>query len=122
MPRYLLCGSRTWHWVEPVEDLLTTFPDDTVIIHGAGRGLDTLAGELAFKHGFDIEAYEADWKRYGKSAGPIRNAEMLEKGKPERVFAFIDPSFASPGTHGMIALAKEKRVPVEIYRQGEGWE
>jgi hypothetical protein len=32
------------------------------------------------------EVYQADWKRYGR-AGPIRNQEMLDKGKPDVVIA-----------------------------------
>jgi hypothetical protein len=120
MPRYLLCGSRTWRWPEPVEELIETFPDDAVIIHGAARGLDAMAGEFGFKQGLDVEAYLADWTQHGKSAGPIRNAKMLATGI-DTVYAFLDSDETSPGTHNMISQAHVKGIPVVEYHSGKGW-
>ena len=44
----------------------------------------------------------AQWTKYGKSAGPIRNAEMLRFGKPQLVVAFP----GGDGTENMIGQAK----------------
>lgn len=59
----------------------------TLVIHGAARGADTLAGEWAVMNGVLFQAYAADWERYGRSAGPRRNGEMLAE-KPDLVVAF----------------------------------
>ena len=32
--------------------------------------------------------YPVDWEKYGKAAGPIRNQQMIDKGKPDLVVAF----------------------------------
>lgn len=52
---------------------------DTIIVHGDARGADKLAGliwtELAGSN--QVEAHPANWAKYHRAAGPIRNAEML---------------------------------------------
>jgi hypothetical protein len=62
--------------------------DQITIIHGAARGADTLAGLFAKMFGTKVEAYPADWDTHGKAAGPIRNQQMLDEGKPDLVVAF----------------------------------
>lgn len=53
-----------------------------VVIHGAAKGADELAGVWAAQAGVPVEAYPADWEQHGKAAGPIRNQEMLEQSEP----------------------------------------
>lgn len=53
-------------------------------------------------------AFPANWKKFGKAAGPLRNVKMIEEGKPDVVIAF-------PGGHGtanMVALAEASGIPV----------
>jgi hypothetical protein len=50
----------------------------------AARGADTLAEEWAKVRGIPCTA---DWDDLGRKAGPIRNAQMLRKGRPELVVA-----------------------------------
>lgn len=52
---------------------------------GADGAVDAAAGFLG---GMNVVRFPADWKRYGKSAGPMRNAEMLRLQKPDLVLAF----------------------------------
>lgn len=80
----------------------------TVVIHGAARGADTLGKEWAEDYNVPTEPYPADWKRYGKIAGRLRNAEMLVKGKPDVVIAFP----GGVGTAHMIQIARDADVPV----------
>lgn len=51
-----------------------------VIVDGCASGADTLCAEVASKFGTEIEPHPADWKRYGKAAGPLRNHEMIDSG------------------------------------------
>ena len=68
--------------------------------NGADRAADLLSEQLSETHGCLTEAwvFDADWDTYGKAAGPIRNAVMLDKGQPNLVIAF--PMGVSRGISG----------------------
>jgi len=90
--------------------------DDTVtLIHGDAIGADRLSEEVLkgyFKGGFVVERYPADWEKYGKEAGPIRNKQMLDEGKPDMVIAFRLQN--SRGTQNMIDQATKAGISVKI--------
>lgn len=49
---------------------------DVQIIEGGAKGVDFLAKQYAKAHNLSTIQVTADWARYGKSAGPRRNARM----------------------------------------------
>lgn len=114
--RVIVCGSRRWHDRERIARVLTDLMIvrgwNPVIVHGAARGADRIAGEEADKAGFLTDPHPADWDRYGKAAGPIRNREMALLGA-ELCIAF-GPAPGS-GTQDMIDRAKKHGIPVEVY-------
>lgn len=75
-------------------------------------GVDLFAYEWAKEHGLPIAEFPADWTRYGRGAGPIRNKEMALFG--ECLIAIWDGK--STGTGGMIELAETYDLPVYVYR------
>ena len=86
----------------------------TIISEGA-RGADKLAERLAKENGLRCEVMNADWKTYGRSAGPIRNAEMEKAaGTGGRLLAFLDRG--SRGTASMIKQAQNAGLHVEVVR------
>lgn len=110
--RVLVCGGRDYDdavTVDRVLDRVHSRRPITCVIHGGARGADSLAGAWAKRRGVRVEEYPADWKRYGRAAGMIRNAEMLRAGRPDRVVAFP----GGRGTAGMKRLARTAGVPVE---------
>ena len=48
------------------------------LLHGGARGADRAIGRAARQLGWPVEVLPADWRRYGRAAGPIRNRELLE--------------------------------------------
>lgn len=88
--------------------------DELTIIEGEAKGADFLARVWAKHFKVKYEAYPADWKTYGKKAGPIRNAQMLREGKPELVIAFL--AEGSVGTKDMINQAEKAGVPVKVIK------
>ena len=80
----------------------------SVIIHGAARGADSLAGEWAMSRGVTVMAFPADWDAHGRSAGHIRNAQMIAEGKPTVVVAFP----GGRGTANMVRQARLSHIPV----------
>lgn len=122
--RLILTGSRDWSCPWVVKDWMlqlreTVGPpfDRVVIVHGAARGLDRMAHALTPTMGFSREPHPADWERFGRAAGPIRNAQMLALGA-DAVVGFKDGflvDLRSGGTENMIDLAMRAGVPVEVF-------
>lgn len=118
--RVLICGSRNWKEEDVlpeyrIETYIKTLPPNTVIIHGAAPGADTVADRVATELGHTPLPFEAKWGLYGDSAGPIRNQEMLDIGKPDRVAAFHEDIGNSKGTRDMIDRARKARLPIKVF-------
>jgi hypothetical protein len=79
-----------------------------VIIHGGATGADTLAQAYANDRVIPTLVFKADWDKYGRAAGPKRNAAMLKQGKPDLVIAFP----GGKGTADMVRRAEAAGVPV----------
>lgn len=104
--RVLVCGGRDfWNYaaVYHALHLLHAKRPITLIIEGDAQGADRLAREWAIANGIPFETEKAEWKKYGKAAGPIRNGVMLEKWKPDGVVAF-------PGDTGTADMCKQARA------------
>ena len=119
--RVLICGSRDWTDKRRIgrylDELLTAEglePQQLVVIHGACKGADHHAGMEAKGRGCQVLEFPANWAKFGLSAGPKRNQQMLTEGKPGRVVAFHPDLEKSKGTKDMINRAKFYGVPVEI--------
>ena len=113
--RVLVCGAREWTDRRLIREVLSRLPSGTIVIEGDQRGADRIAGEVAVTLGFVVEPYPADWDRYGRAAGPIRNQRMLEEGKPGRVIAFHADLKHSHGTKDMVKRARRAGLPVSVY-------
>ena len=83
-----------------------------VIISGCARGADTLGLRYASENAFDVEEYPANWDKYGKKAGYMRNVEMAENA--DALIAFWDGK--SKGTKHMIDIATERNLPTRIIK------
>ena len=114
--RVLICGSRLWTDYDFIYTYLagcSLCKVDTVI-HGACRGADLLGARAAIALGATVQAYPANWTKYGRSAGPIRNAKMVDEGRPDIVLAFHENISKSRGTQHMIGIAKRHGIPVYL--------
>lgn len=107
-----MCGSRTWAHRAPIFRELAVLPKDTVILQGGARGADSMAAEVARALGLPVETYPAEWERYGRAAGAIRNQRMLTEGKPDRCYAFM--AAPTPGTLDMVRRARAAGVPTTV--------
>ena len=106
---YYQCDGRGWNY--PLDDFGNTLPN-VVIIHGGAKGADELADEWAIVNWTGLEVYEANWDKYKNAAGPIRNQQMLDEGKPDLVIAF--PTKKSKGTYDMIRRAEKAGIEVVV--------
>ena len=109
--RVLVCGGRAYNDAKSLNMVLDAAHSANPIvclIHGAARGADALAADWARQRGILALAYPADWAHEGRRAGPIRNQQMLNSGKPHIVIAFP----GGKGTADMISRAEAAGVPV----------
>ena len=53
---------------------------DEVVSGRASRGTDKVGEQWALDHGIPVRPFPADWKKFGLSAGHIRNAAMADYG------------------------------------------
>lgn len=84
--------------------------NDIVIVSGCASGADAIGERYAKENGFKVEKYPADWKTYGRSAGPRRNKQMAEIS--DYVICFWDEK--SKGTKSMIYYAKKYNKTIRI--------
>jgi len=59
-------------------DELIPAGEDTDIVSGTAKGADQLGERYAKEKGYRVKKFPADWVRYGKGAGHVRNKEMAE--------------------------------------------
>lgn len=98
-------------------DALLDRKTDIEIVSGGASGTDAMAERYAHELGCSLQIFPAEWSRYGKRAGYVRNREMHSyiSTFPERgVIAFWDGQ--SKGTAQSFTLAKEFDNPIRIIR------
>lgn len=116
MFRVIIAGGRDFAdyalLSEKMDNYLSGIMDDIFIVCGQARGADSLGEQYAKEHGYQVNYFPANWKRFGKSAGYIRNTEMAKNA--DALVAFWDA--ASLGTKHMIATAEQLRLDVRVVR------
>lgn len=113
--RVIVTGSRDWSDREVIEQALMAVWHRAAVgcrptlVHGGQRGADSYAHSWALRNGWLSEVHPANWQRYGRRAGPVRNAEMIEAGA-DLLVAFV--LNGSRGASGCAAMAASKGIPV----------
>jgi hypothetical protein len=78
------------------------------IVSGGSNGVDESAERIAERDGIPLVRFPADWDKYGKKAGPIRNREMADYA--DALIAVWDGK--SRGTLHMIETMRKAGKPV----------
>lgn len=116
MKRIVICGSREFDDYDVAEAFIKRCLDEEktdseiIIVSGGSRGADLLGERYARENGFEIERYPAEWKSYGRKAGPIRNRKMAEVCNI--AICFWDGK--SKGTKSMISCAEKLKKTVYV--------
>ena len=110
--RYIKENANNYNIVEHYVDRCLSNLDqsEVIIVSGGARGIDHLGEHYAHKHNLECWRCPAEWHKFGKMAGPIRNAKMAEVAT--HLIAF--PSDASRGTYDMIQKAKQCNLAVRV--------
>jgi hypothetical protein len=109
MMTVLVCGGRDYTDYARMKKLLDfNRAKIGMIVMGGAPGADTFAGTWAWENQVACLCIPAEWAKFGKKAGFIRNEKMLSIGKPDLVVAFP----GGVGTAMMVRLAKQAGVRV----------
>ena len=72
-----------------MDHFLSRVNDEIIVVCGKARGADTLGELYAKERGYLVQYFPADWERYGKSAGYIRNTEMAKNADTLVAFCIL---------------------------------
>lgn len=114
----IIAGTRTFNDFSLLEKEVCSFVcrhyesenERITVICGMARGADSLGRQLAINNNWKVIEMPADWNKYGKSAGYIRNAEMAKIA--DACIIFWDGK--SKGSLHMQTLAKEYGLILRI--------
>lgn len=109
-----IVGYRNYNNYEEFESkLLSKYNPQNIskIISGGCKGTDKLAELFAKKYNIPLIIHHANWSKYGKSAGPIRNKLIVDDSTELVAFLSLD----SVGTKITIKYANDKNIPVVIF-------
>jgi len=91
---------------------LSNIREDIVIVSGMARGTDMLGVTYAVEKAYEILPFPANWDKYGKGAGFIRNKDMAKIA--DYAIAFWDGQ--SRGTCHMIQTMCGLSKPIKVVR------
>ena len=111
--KVIIAGSRTISSIACIVNAVDQSGFDiTEVVSGMARGVDSLAIDFANLNIIPVHKFPADWNKYGKSAGYIRNQQMAEFA--DALIAIWDGQ--SKGTKHMIDIMQKTNKPAFIYQ------
>ena len=118
--RLIIAGGRDFTDLNLLSEIMYSLGDGVLadieidIVSGMARGADALGYMFAHQHGIKVHEFHAQWNKYGKRAGYVRNEEMGRFA--DGLVAFWDGE--SRGTRHMIEFMKRlgKTVFVVTYQ------
>lgn len=119
MTRIIVAGSRDFtdkeRLYKVLDSRLAYINDSVEIVSGHCRGADMLGEQYAKEHNIPLIVFPADWNKYGKMAGYIRNKQMAEYASEENGMLIAFPIGEARGTKMMIKLAHEHDIETDVY-------
>ena len=112
--KVIIAGSRSfddYNFLRAKCDKALSSQTEVEIISGTANGADRLGEKYADEKGYAIKRFPADWDKYGKKSGYIRNEEMAKYS--DALICFWDGT--SMGSKSMIDLANKYKLKVKVY-------
>jgi hypothetical protein len=120
----LICGDRLWPDYQTVWREVARLPvKPEKIVVGDAMGADACGLRVAKEMKIPYIIYYANWAKYGRAAGPIRNQEVLEalidfrkQGTEVFALAFHRDFDRSRGTKDMVKRLIKAGIPYRLVK------
>ena len=113
---YAITGSRDGFYEDVIQEEILSFRSEaTRFVIGDAKGVDSIARQICDEHGFEYKCYMADWERFGRAAGPIRDKAMIDEERPYMVLAFHKDWENSKGTKFTMKYALFRGINVLLF-------
>ena len=106
-----IIGSRNFSNYTLLKSILEPYKSKlTLVISGGTKGADSLGEKWAIENNIKTLIFLADWDKHGKSAGFIRNQDIIKNC--DCCIAFWDNK--SPGTKHSLSLCEKYNKPYKV--------
>jgi len=117
-PRTLaIIGSRNFDdyvfMSDKIKSLLGELPGIEFVVSGGAKGADSLSERVAMDFCLGHRHIPAEWSKYGRAAGPLRNQKIIDEA--DVVAAF--PLGESKGTQDSIRKARMAGKQVFVFQK-----
>ena len=116
--KLIIAGSRDFKDYEKLVNTLNTsglINSIEEVVCGMAKGADLLGKRFAMEYNIPVKEFPADWDRYGKRAGFVRNEQMAQYGTTLLVFW----DGVSRGTKHMINISRKNGLPTYVINYNE---
>lgn len=93
----VIAGGRDYSFTDLEPQLLDQLPI-TEVVSGGANGADKEGEKWAESRDIPVKVFPADWRAYGRSAGPMRNKQMAQ---------YADLVVLFPGGKGTASMHSE---------------
>lgn len=114
--KLIIAGTRSFDDYELLKKIvlyrygIAMAADNLEIVSGTAKGADQLGEIFANANSLKLTRFPADWNKYGKAAGPIRNRRMAQYA--DAAIVFWDAY--SKGSLNMIQTMRDLGKPVYV--------
>lgn len=98
-------------FAQKLDEWADTNGTPTQVISGGAPGVDTMSERWAEERGIDHKVHPAEWRKYGRRAGPIRNQFIHDDAT--HGMAFMAPN--SRGTKHTVSLFQQSGKPIILH-------
>lgn len=107
----------SWKIKDKVADLNRIYPGLFIKVGDCPTGVDLIVRQSCEAFNIPGKVFMAEWKKYGRAAGPKRNHDMVESGAD---LCLAYPNEASKGTKDCAEYAASRFIPV-LFPDLPGW-
>lgn len=109
--KLIIAGGRDYELTLGDFAKLSAIPNVSQVVCGGASGADYWGSVWAKKNKIPVRYFRPDWKKYGKKAGPLRNAEMAMNAEACVLFP------GGKGTESMFQEASKRRLTIYDWRK-----